>query len=158
MIDFKNKKLVLSELNDAFPVRNNIEISLDLLAQYEGDIVYDYFYGKKWVDLVNHLDFRSDGEILEKGCLYLNCNEFRYYFPLYIYASLINDGCWAFEYSFFLHYLTPGVIEEHCFYNFIDEFSVLQRSIIYDFVFYKAIKMHDPMAKDAFNLYWVLYS
>ena len=158
MIDFKNKNKILLLLNDNFPVQNSIDISLDLLVQYEGDVVYDYFHGNTWFDLASHLDFKLDGEALEKGCLCLKRDEFRYYFPLYIYASLINDDGWAFEYSFFLHYLTPGTIDEDDFFDFIDRFNFSQKKIIYEFVLYKFVHIHDPIAEDAFNHFWILYS
>ncbi|EAA7110976.1 hypothetical protein EWJ91_21880 [Salmonella enterica subsp. enterica serovar Ouagadougou] len=158
MINFEDSGLFLLELCDVFPIKRYFDISNNILAQYEGDIVYNFFHGNSWFDLAHHLDFKSDGESLEKGCLYLQCDEFKYCFPLYIYASLINHEGWAFEYSFFLHYLTPGVMEENVFSDFIEQFNEQQRVLIYEFVLYKVKNVQDPMAIDAFARFWMLYS
>lgn len=158
MINFEDNALFLIELHNIFPVKDVTNVSPEILSQYDGEIVYDFFHGKSWYYLATHLDFISSNEALEKGCLYLSNEEFRYYFPLYIYASLINKQGWGFEYSFFLHYLTPGVINEGDYFNFVEQFTDIQRSLIYDFILYKYKNTNDLMAMDAFNCFWFLYS
>ena len=158
MINFDDKTLFLEKLQRLFRLEEEVNISSDVLTQYEGEIVYNYFYGKTWYDLAINLDFKLDGEPLEKGCIYLNHDDFKKYFPLYIYASLINYDGWAFECSFFMHYLMPDVMGEDVYFEFIVGFDELQRSLIYEFVLYKFVKENDLMASDAFNKFWCLYS
>lgn len=158
MINFNENKPLLKKLHNLFRIEEGFDISADVLTEYEGEIVYDYFYGKTWYDLAINLDFTLDGEPLEKGCIYLNPDDFKSYFPLYIYASSINYEGWAFECSFFIHYLMPDVMGEDVFLEFIDGFNELQRNLIYEFVLYKSVKENDLMAKDAFNKFWCLYS
>lgn len=158
MIKLEDKKIFLTELYEAFPIKNNCEVSLNILEKYESETVYYFFYGHSWLELISDLDFRMDGDILEKACLYLDKNEFRYFFSLYIYASLLNSEGWAFEYSFFIHYLTPDFMGEDTFFDFIEQFDELQKKLIYEFVRYKSEDEHDLIAIDAFNSYWFLYS
>ncbi|HAT8012589.1 hypothetical protein [Citrobacter rodentium] len=157
MTNFEDKNIFLEELVRNFPIKRDGEISFGMLEMYEGEVVYDYFYEKTWLELISGLDFRLDGEALEKGCLYLNKDDFIYYFPLYIYASVINVDGWAFEYSFFMNYLIPDVMGEEEYFAFIDRFSELQNILIYDFVLYKSEK-GDVVASEAFNKFWCLYS
>jgi hypothetical protein len=73
----KIKNLVLSSLNNIFQFKNDIVVSHNFLFKYEGDMVHDYFHGNSWFDLASHLDFRLDGEVLEKDCLYLTTEYLR---------------------------------------------------------------------------------
>lgn len=158
MINFDDAELVLKKLHFLFHAKKGFNISSDSLIQYEGEIVYNYFHRKAWYNLAVNLDFTLDGEALEKGCAYLNPDEFKNYFPLYIYASLINNEGWAFEFSFFHHYLIPGVMEERVFFDFVDGFTEKQKEIIYNFIRYKAEIKKDLMAMDALYYFWDLYA
>lgn len=156
-MEFEKPEKIFNLLREGFPEKPVTRVSSELLTIYEGNIVYDYFHEKTWPILSKELDFKKDGEALEKGIIYLNANNLLYYFPLYIYASLLNKNGWAFEYSFFYHYLTPGVMSDHDFLEFIDNFNPEQKEILYLFVEYKAKVKCDLMAIDAFDKYWELY-
>ena len=90
-------------------------------------------------------------------CIYINSEDFRKYLPLYICASLIYDEGWAFECSFSNNYLTPGIMEENIFFEFIDDFSKPQIKLMYDFVLYNFIEKNDLMVMEALNSFWCLY-
>lgn len=158
MINFEDKNVVLEALIEVFPIERHDEVSIDLINIYEGDGVYYFFHGVTWYDLIKKLDFKLHGDVLEKGCFYLSKKDFIYYIPLYIYASIVNLEGWAFEYSFFIHYLTPDVMGEYDYFCFTNAFSEVQRVLIYEFIVYKMEKKNDLLASDAFNKFWCLYS
>lgn len=152
-MNFDNHDEILEELINAFPKLSVVNIPIEVHDAFEGRVVYDFFHGKTWTDLAMEINFSESNEALDKGVLYLGLNEFKYYMPFYVYGSLLNDG-WVFEYSFFLHYLTPGVMDDA---SFIDGFDDVQQKILYEFVYYKANEKFDLLAIDAFESYWILH-
>lgn len=43
MIKLEDKKIFLTELYEAFPIKNNCEVSLNILEKYESETVYYFF-------------------------------------------------------------------------------------------------------------------
>ncbi|CAM7384022.1 hypothetical protein GRP89_09545 [Citrobacter freundii] len=138
-INFLNESDVYDELMEKFPAQPSPFLPTDIRGLDDPECVYVFFQNKQWIEIANNLELKNDSYALELGVLFLPEEVFRYYTPLYIYASLFNKSdFWVFESDFIQQYLCPEYRDHDDFLNFILNFSDAQLSIIAQFMSYES--------------------
>ena len=158
IMDFFNKKEVINELLDNFPTKPVPFLSEDMKGLRDPELVYMFFSEKKWDEIAFKLNLKNDSYALELGVSFLPENNFYYYIPLYIYASLHNiREFWVFESDFIQQYLCPEYRDDDDFLNFIFGYSEPQLSIMAQFMYYESEILGFSYANKACKDFWDIY-
>lgn len=154
-INFLNKKDVYKALTTEFLIHPRPFLSPNIIGMDGPTRVYEFFRNQQWVKIADNLDLKNDSYALELGVSFLPEDIFRYYIPLYIYASLFNkNDLWVFESDFIQQYLCPEYCNHDDFLNFILSFSDAQMSIIAQFISYESEILGFSYACKAYMDFW----
>ncbi|MDK9605972.1 hypothetical protein [Lelliottia wanjuensis] len=154
-INYLNKEEVYERLVKYFPAEPLPVLSENMMGLSDSELVYDFFSGKGWEEIAIRLNLENDSYALELGVVFLSEDEFFYYIPLYIYASLQNKSeYWVFESDFIQHYLCPEYQSDDDFLSFILRFNDVQLSILNQFMHYESEFMQVFYARKACQDFW----
>lgn len=157
-INYLNKNEVYDELIKNFPPQPIPVLSENMKGLCDPELVHDFFSGRTWGDIAASLKLKNDSYALELGVSFLSEDEFFYYIPLYIYASLHNkDEFFVFESDFVQAYLCPDFRSHDDFLNFILRFSDAQLLMLAQFMSYESEILKCFYASKACVDFWDTY-
>ncbi|EAQ6500090.1 hypothetical protein [Salmonella enterica] len=152
-----NKNHLLEVLNHVFNESIMHDFNYGGMDYFDEKIIYNFFHNKTWQELVVNLDIKSAAYPLELATYYFNEKNFKYYIPLYIYASLLNEKWWVFDSCFIDRYLSPDYQEIESFLSLFDTFSNPQLNVISQYMHYAGYNIGYLSARTAFEIFWEIF-
>ncbi|EOX8445820.1 hypothetical protein [Salmonella enterica] len=152
-----DKTQLLEVLNHVFDEKIVHEFNYDDMDYFDKKIIYDFFANKSWQELIVNLDIKSAAYPLELAAYYFNEKTFKYYIPLYIYASFLNEKGWVFDSCFIDRYLSPDSQEIESFLSLFDTFNDSQLNVISQYMYYAGYNIGYLSARTAFETFWEIF-
>ncbi|EAQ7296605.1 hypothetical protein ACT9DO_004739 [Salmonella enterica subsp. enterica serovar Catumagos] len=152
-----NEIQLLCVLKHTFNDNNAYNITYDNMDLHDRKIIYEFFKDKSWQELVEKLDLKKSAYPMELATYYFNEKNFKYYIPLYIYASFLNKNGWVFDSCFIDRYLSPDNQDMEYFLSLFENFSNSQLNVISQYIHYASFNIGYISAQTAFENFWGLF-
>lgn len=152
-----NKSHTLEVLNHVFNEEIDHVFNYGRMDSFDEKIIYDFFNNRSWQEIVENININSAVYPLELAVYYFSEKTFKYYIPLYIYASLLNEKGWVFDSCFIDRYLSPDCQEVESFLSLFDSFSNAQLNLISQYMHYAGYRIGYPSARAAFENFWGVF-
>ncbi|QCT88519.1 hypothetical protein [Escherichia sp. E4742] len=148
---------LLKVLNRIFNEEITRDFNHNVMDCFDLNIICVFFDNKSWQELAETLDLKRAAYPLELATYYFNGKIIKYYTPLYIYASLLNEEGWVFDSCFIDRYLLPDVQGVESFLSLFNTFSNSELNIISQYIHYAGYHIGHQSARAAFESFWEVF-